>query len=166
MEILSKVQIRSQKPQNKQFFKTAISGFPKEVFFTQKVEKLKFYIIFNKIQKFSQFSTKTYSMLQNHAWTSGMPNFRLIIQFWQNSPQTVSVDDVSFSNCDFEHFQTSNRNKNDIFFNPEIKLIQKQTFFIRKKHFENLTLCGPGLTRPFSVVGLHGIRLQNGLDFF
>ena len=36
----------------------------------------------------------------------------------------------------------------------------------RIRKFENLTLCDPVLTRTFSVVGLHGVRLQNGLDFW
>ena len=31
---------------------------------------------------------------------------------------------------------------------------------------KNLTLYGPMLTRPFSAVDLHGVRLQNGLDFW
>ena len=31
---------------------------------------------------------------------------------------------------------------------------------------ENLALSDSGLTRPFSVVGLPGVRLQNGFDFF
>ena len=37
--------------------------------------------------------------------------------------------------------------------------------FIRKYQFENLILCNPRLTWSFSVVDLHGVRLQNGFDF-
>ena len=29
-----------------------------------------------------------------------------------------------------------------------------------------MALCDSWLTRPFSVIGLHGVRLQNGLDFW
>ena len=36
-------------------------------------------------------------------------------------------------------------------------------FFSEKERFENLNLCDPGLTRPMSVVGLHGVRLQKVL---
>ena len=49
------------------------------------------------------------------------------------------------------------------FCNPETKLVQKHTFYIRKYQFESLTFCDP--TGPFSVVALHGLRVQNGLDF-
>ena len=52
---------------------------------------------------------------------------------------------------------------NTDFFNTEIKLVQKHTFFSEKERFENLNLCDPGLTRPMSVVGLHGVRLQKVL---
>ena len=38
--------------------------------------------------------------------------------------------------------------------------------FIRRSQFGKLTLCDPGLTHPFSVVNLHGVRLQYGLDFW
>ena len=43
-----------------------------------------------------------------------------------------------------------------------MKLLKKHIFF---KKNENLTLCDPVLTQPFSVVDLHWVRLQNGLDF-
>ena len=49
--------------------------------------------------------------------------------------------------------------------NPEIKLVQKYTFFIWNK-IENLTLSDPEMTWPFPVVGLRGIRLQNSSDFW
>ena len=52
------------------------------------------------------------------------------------------------------------------FWNPENKLVQKHIFCIRKYPLENSSLCDPRLTWPFSVVDLHGVRLQNGFDFW
>ena len=71
------------------------------------------------------------------------------------------------SNCDFEHFFTSHRNKNDFFWNPEIKLAQKHTFCYSKIPIGQFDLMWlRGLTSPFTVVRLPGVRLQNGFDFF
>ena len=46
-------------------------------------------------------------MLYSYAWISGMPiSAWYNYLFWQTySPKTVSVDDVIFSNCNFEHFR-------------------------------------------------------------
>ena len=51
-----------------------------------------------------------------------------------------------------------------IFGNPEIKLVQKYTFYSRKN--EKLTFCDPGLSQLFPVVHFHEVRLQNSFDFF
>ena len=45
-----------------------------------------------------------------------------------------------------------------------IKLVQKKKHF-SKKLFENLTLCGPWLTRNISPFLLRGVRLQNFHNF-
>ena len=52
----------------------------------------------------------------------------------------------------------------------DIFVILRSNWF-RNTHFlfekiENLTLCDRGLTWPFSVVDLHGFRLQNGFNFW
>ena len=87
------------------------------------------------------------------------------IYFWQTySPKTVSVDDVIFSNSILSILR-HRREIKILFWNPKINLVNIHISFIRKTQFENLTLCDPGLTRPFPVVDLYGVWLQNGLNF-
>ena len=91
-----------------------------------------------------------------------MPHFRLIYPFWQTySPKTVSIEDVIFWNCDFEHFYTSHSKKGT--FLEYWDQTGSETHCLRKN--ANMTLCDPGLTWPF-VVDLHGVRFQNGFDFW
>ena len=42
------------------------------------------------------------------------------------------------------------------FWNREIKLVQKHTFYVPRYRFENLTLCDPGLTWTFSFIDFLG----------
>ena len=89
------------------------------------------------------------------------------IYFWQiYSPKTVSVEHANIFKLRFGEFLDIARKWKWYFWNAEIKLAQKHTFFVRENQFENLALCDPGLTRPFSVVGLYGVNLQDGPDFW
>ena len=73
----------------------------------------------------------------------------------------------------WRYFQTAiwsiSRHRTEIkwhFWNSEIELAQKHMLFVRKYQFDNLNLCDPGLTLPFSIVDFLGVRLQNGFDFW
>ena len=89
------------------------------------------------------------------------------IYLWQAyGPKTVSVDDVIFRTAILSISRHCTEIKITFFWNPEIKLVQKHTFLNRKYKFENLTLCDPGLTQPFSVVDFHWVGLQNGFNFW
>ena len=135
-------------------------------FYTEKAKNLKFLYNFLQNRKLSIFS-KTHAIYCRTM--SGYPACQIwgsYTYFWQTySPKTVSVVGVIFSNCDFEYFQTSHRNKNVILRILRSNWFRNTIFVFEKNHFENLTSCDLGLTRPFPVLEFHGVRLQNGFIF-
>ena len=88
------------------------------------------------------------------------------IYFWQTySPKTASVDDVIFQTAILS-ISGHRPEINMTFLESWDQTGSKTHILFSKNQLKNLTLCDPGLTRPFSVVDLHGVRLQNGLEFW
>ena len=94
----------------------AISDFPKMIL-PQKGKKTEFFLItFSKIHNF-HFST-VQCVIVHMCYMPGQLTCKFqvhtYIYFWQTySPKPVFVDDVIFSNCDFEHFYMSHINKKE-----------------------------------------------------
>ena len=95
-----------------------------------------------------------------------MPNFSWYIYFCEThvAPQTISIDDVVFSRCDFQYFWRSEVKM------PFLEYLDKNSWkrniFYSKISIRKFEHCDTGLTWPFSVVDLHGVRSENGFDFW
>ena len=73
---------------------------------------------------------------------------------------------TSFFRLQFWAFLDPTQKQKWPFWNPEIKLVQKHSFYSKIPIQKFAFLCGPRLSWPFSVIDLRGVRLQNGIDFW
>ena len=115
-------------------------------------------------------------MLWNHAWTSGTIS---ILGKHIGNPNSVFVDEVIFFLNRSSKKLPRQRIRNFLLsiYRHHTKI--KRTFldsweqtssethlFYSKISIRKFDLLWPGLTWLFSVVDLHGVKLQNGFDFF
>ena len=112
--------------------------FQTMIFFT--IKNGFFYITFCKITIFDNFHKAVQYVVELYL-NICHAKFHVDISIFGKriTQKNISADDVIVSDCVFQHFYISQEVKMT-FWNSEVKLVQKHTFFILKYQFENFAL--------------------------
>ena len=137
--------------------------FQKKIFWPHKVKKWNLYTTFYKIKFFKISKSRKYAVEPClNIWHA---KFQVDISVfgkhiaqkpypWMTSLFQIAILSISRHRTGIKMTFLESWDQTD-----------SETRLFLRNLFENLTLCGPVLIRPFSVFGSHGVRLQNGLDF-